>query len=486
MRVTSLINTKTRALATAIGICLIAVVLVVARPTSADIKQLNDTQKMAIDGLVKKAMEDAQLPSAVVLIDKGGNTIYESAFGVADLQHEISATVITAYGIGSITKSFTALAIVQLAYDGQIDLSEPLTTYLPDYKGPAAVVTVRQLLNHTSGIPNYTGEIPGIRESLKRTPFTREQMVEFFEHLPLHFEPGSKFSYTNSGYYLLGLIIEEVTGESYYDYLQSNIFDPLDMSHTFSGDDAQIIADRARGYGVTKTGYVNAPPWWYLVPFSAGSLVSTAEDLVKYRRGVFHSEYFSDELREMLLEAVPFPSGELNIYSVGGLIVSDFEGYRKISHGGDIWGYTSAHAYYPDDDVTIVMLTNRQADTPSLTSIERKIARVVLEVVEPEILDLELSEADLQRYTGDYRLDPYLIGMDKFGFIGNQGKLYIRFGGTDAEGSMIPLLAQGDGVFRAIFDDDWVFKFVTSPNEQDSSAVKSEYRDGTISAYREN
>jgi CubicO group peptidase (beta-lactamase class C family) len=465
-----------RAITLAVLICL---------PLTAMTGELDNTQQSAIEEITKQFMEAGAYPSAVVLIDQGGETIYARALGMADLENDMPANMETAYAIGSITKSFTGLAINLLAYRGKIDLAAPLNKYLPDYDGPAASVKVRRLLDHTNGIPNYTGQIPGVRKKLPRNEWSREEMVGFFEQQALLFEPGAKFSYTNSGYYLLGLIIEKVSGMSYYEFLQKNVFDPLEMTRTYSGDDSELISNRARGYAAGKLGFVNAPPWSYLIPYSAGSLVSTAGDLVKYRRGVFHSDYFPPKLREMLLTTSTLNGGEPNIYAQSGLIESDFEGHRKISHGGDIWGYSANHAFYPDEDITIIILTNNQADAPVPSSMEQKIARVVFGIPQPEIKDLAVNEKDLTRYAGNYYLHPYLFGMKRMGFIGQEGKLYIRFGGTDVEGPMVPLLAQGDGIFRAIFDDEWVFQFILDEDGEKAGNLKSWYRDGTFLAKRE-
>jgi CubicO group peptidase (beta-lactamase class C family) len=445
---------------------------------------LSEAQRSAIDSIVRNATEDAGFPSLLVLIDRGGRTIYSQALGNADLSFDIPASVETAYAIGSITKSFTGLAAVKLAYEGHLDLDATVADYLPAYEGPGADVTVARLLDHTSGIPNYTNEIPGIRSSLERRAYTREEMVELFEDLPLNFEPGTRWSYTNSGYYLLGLIIETVSGMDYYDYLREHVFAPLGMERTYSGDYAEVIPRHARGYALTETGYVNAAPWHYLVPFSAGSLVSTAADVVRYRRGVFHSEHFPPGLRAMVLETRPLAGGQESLYSLGGLVISEFAGRRKISHAGDIWGYTSDHAYYPDDDLTIVMLANRQADAPAMSSFEQKIARVIFGVPQPEVQDLSLSEEELGRYAGDFRLKPYIVGAEVYGFIARDGKLFIRFGGTGAEGPAIPLLAQGDGIFRAIFDDEWLFRFTGEPGAQKAGTLTMNYRGGTFHAER--
>jgi len=466
------------------SILFLLTIMLFSMSSSATSINLDADQSSSIDALMQQATKVAHLPSAVILVNKGGKTIYQKALGIADLEHDIPATMNAAYGIGSITKSFTGLATIQLAYKGKIDLDKPISAYLPDYEGPGAVTTVRQLLNHTSGIPNYLGEVPGNQVGLERNAYSREQMVDYFDAEPLKFEPGSRFSYTNSGYYLLGLIIEAVSGMDYYEYLQTNIFDPLEMTRTYSGDDAQIIPGRAQGYGLDSNGYVNAPTWSYLVPFSAGSLMSTVDDLVKFNRGVFHSEFLPAGLRKMFLQTTTMSGGELNYYT-NGLIISDFNGHQKISHAGSVWGYTSNQAYYPEEDITIIILVNRQAEAPALSSLEAKIARVIFGIPQPEIKDLVQSDEVLQRYAGNYHLRPFSLGVDTYGFIVNEGKLFIRFGGTGAEGPMIPLLAQGNGLFRAIFDDEWTFKFQSNEGEIKAGSLMSHFHDGTFPAYRE-
>lgn len=438
--------------------------------------------KAAIDEITTAIKEAGQYPSITVLVDQGGKTLYANYSGTTDIEQNIQASADSAYAIGSITKSFTALATLQLVEAGKIDLQQPVSKYLPDYSGPAAEVAVKHLLDHTSGIPNYTGDIPGLHEKLDRTDFSREEMVDFFASQPLHFAPGEMFNYTNSGYYLLGLIIEKVSGLDYYDYLRQNVFEPLDMNRSYSGNSDEIIAGRVHGYDAGDKGLINAAPWWYLIPYSAGSLIMTAEDLVKYRRGVFHSEAFSDRLRELLLTTNTLSDGTQNIYAQGGLVLSDFNGHRKISHSGDIWGFAADHAYYPDEDVTIVVLSNRQADAPSVVSLEQKIAREVFGIPQPQIQNLEVSAAELARIQGDYRLHPFIFGPPVYGFVGQEGRLFLKFGGVNQEGPMIPLLSQGNGRFLFAPDDEWSFQF--DQEKGLSRTFQSSTRDGTFYAKR--
>jgi CubicO group peptidase (beta-lactamase class C family) len=334
-----------------------------------------------------------------------------------------------------------------------------LSEYLPDYKGPARDTTVRHLLDHTAGIPNYMGEIPGVAEQVERANLSRKQMVELFSSQTLNFSKGERFSYTNSGYYLLGLIIESVSGTTYYEFLQENIFKPFGMTRTYNGNDAEIISDRVNGYANAKDGHINAAPWSYLVPFSAGSLESTLGDLVMYRRGVFHHPNF-ESVRKLVVQQNQLKDGTTNFYAQGALIISAPDGHRKISHPGSIWGFSSNHSYYPDEDITIVVLTNNQAEAPSPVSLERKMARVIFGIEQPEIKNLTLSQEEVAEYAGDYELRPFIFGSTVYGFIASEGHLYLRFGGAAIEQSpMIPLLSQGDNKFIVAIDDEWVLQF---------------------------
>ncbi len=464
---------------------LAVVVLTVGNATSvrADTAPLEQTQLDAIDAIVKTAMDTAQFPSIVVLVNKAGTAIYTGTLGMAKLEHGLAPTIDTPYAIGSITKSFTALSILKLVTEGKVELEAPVSTYLPDYDGPAAFIAVRHLLDHTSGIPNYTS-FPEYRPRFTREHFSRDEMVETFASRPLNFEPGERFDYSNSGYYLLGLIIERVSGQDYYDYLAANVFDPLGMARTSSGDNADLVPNRAGGYEVGEAGFVNHAFWSHVVPFSAGSLLSTAQDLVRYRRGVSNSSVYTREVRELVGRTYPVADGTQNIYTIGGLIASTFHGHDKIAHAGDIWGFTSNHAYYPASDTTIVVLANRQAQAPSTSSIEQKVARVLFGIAQPQVVDIVLDDATLDSYTGEFELHPFVFGADRYGFSVQNSKLAVHFGGIASGAPPIPLLAQGEGVFRVPFDDEWVFEFFVEDGAEQANRIVSHYSDGVFYAHR--
>jgi len=443
--------------------------------------ELSGDQLAKIESIITRIKDQGHYPGVSVLIDKGGVSIYSAAFGETDMENGLAASVDSAYPIGSITKSFTALAALQLVASGQLDLKAPVNQYLDNFTGSAKEVLVWQLLNHTSGIPNYTS-IPVVRDQLKRQKISRVKMVEFFADLPLQFEPGTRFSYTNSGFYLLGLIIEKVSGQDYYQYLQEHVWNPLEMTRTYSGDDEQLILGRARGYEYGKDGFRNASPWYYLVPFSAGSIVSTVSDLARYRHGVFTSDVIGTKVRDLVLKQVPMKDGSPNPYTLGALIKSDFHGHKKYSHSGEIYGFFSDHAYYPDEDLTIAILTNHKGAAPTPVAMERKIARVVLGLPELIARDIQLSADELAQYAGDYYLEPLQFGPPVYGFIIADGKLGVSFGGVDAGGPILPLRAQGNDQFVSAMDDEWLFTFVRKGTR--IQGFESVARDATFFATR--
>jgi CubicO group peptidase (beta-lactamase class C family) len=461
-----------------VSITLSALAFQLAQPATAE--PLPEQTRTRLAATVAEFYERARPPAVTVLVDRKGETVFEFTIGLADIGEQRAPHSDSVYAIGSITKSFTALATLQLVDAGKVALDDTVGKWLPDYAGPARDVTVARLLDHTSGIPNYT-EIQPLYPKLERNAWTRDEMVANFASLPLQFEPGTRWSYTNSGYYLLGLIIEKASGLDYYEYLRRNVFAPLGMTRSYDGNDAEVVPGRVRGYRVRDGVTYNASPWHYLVPFSAGSLLSTAKDLARYRRGVFTSPDFPPSLRALITRAVPLQDGTANLYALGGLIDSDFGGHRKLSHSGEIFGFHSDHAYYPAEDLTIVVLTNRTGLMPSPVSLEHKLARVLLNVQAPDTLPVASKPAELERYAGDYDLRPFLFGSERYTFAIENGSLVVKIGGAEAPG--LPLVHVGPHRFAMALDDEWAFGFDT-PQRGPARSFTMEAADGRLTGYR--
>ncbi|MEQ3648701.1 serine hydrolase domain-containing protein [Hyphomonas sp.] len=410
-----------------------------------------------IAALVSKAQQAAPYPAIAVSVRKGDEVIYEGAVGIADLEQDTSATPETVFAIGSITKSFTSIAISQQVAAGKVDLDAPVGTYLKDYAGPAKDAPVWTLMNHTSGLINFNSQ-PDFPSGSRRE-FTRREMRDMFETHDLMFPSGSAFSYSNSGTYLLGLIVEAVSGQTYDQYLTENVLSPLGLEHTYYNLPSRVIPHRAEGYTVTEDGYGNAPLLDPLVPFSAGSLASTVEDIQHYLDAVHRKNLLGDGIRDTLYTQKPFPDGETNPYALGALVIRTWEGHRKIAHAGDIDGFSAYMAYYPDEDVSIVVLANTREVSPTPVGIEQKIARILFDTPRPSNAAGPLTESQITALVGNYDIGSMRIGLDRVGIVAQDGGIAVRFGGTAAPTDAIPLVLISDMTFYAAHDDEMVFSF---------------------------
>jgi len=333
-----------------------------------------------------------------VLVAKGSNMILNQGYGSADLEWNIPNSPTTKFRLGSVTKQFTAACVLLLEERGKWKVSDPIKKYLPDAPAAWDKITIFNLLTHTSGIPNFTSfpEYPD-SEAKSTTP---EKLVQRFRNKPLDFQPGSKWSYSNSGYVLLGYLIEKVSGETYQKFLQDNIFTPLDMRGSGYDSNAAIILHRASGYTPSEYGIENAGFINMTIPFSAGGLFSTTEDLLKWERGLFGGKVLSpSSLKEM---TTPFKGN----YAFG-LFVTTSNGRKKIQHGGGIEGFNTDLAYWPGEQLAVIVLANLNGGAPE--EIANQLAATIHgeKVVLPsERKDIKLSPEQLRAYVGTYELAP--------------------------------------------------------------------------------
>ena len=309
-----------------------------------------------IDNLLKTYQEYGQL-NGTVLVAENGKVIYEKGFGLADMEWINPNGPNTKFRIGSVTKQFTATLILQLVEEGKIKLDGKLSDYLPDYrKDTGSKVTIHHLLNHTSGIPSYTNQ-PNFGAEISRNPYTVKDFVKKHTSGDLEFEPGSKFSYNNSGYFLLGAIVEQVTGKTYADVLKERIFGPVGMNDSGYDTHAPIIARRARGYEKTLEGFANADYLDMGVPYSAGSLYSTVNDMYKWDQSLYKDKVLSAESKKLM-----FTPG-LSNYGYGFGIVDREIGKtgkktKVIGHNGGIKGFNSSFTRFVDQGNLVVILDN--------------------------------------------------------------------------------------------------------------------------------
>lgn len=223
-------------------------------------------------------------PGCEVLVAKHGQIVYQKAFGLADLEFSVPLQPDMVFHLGSITKQFTAVAILQLAEQGKLSLQDSIQKFIPDYPAKGHTITIEHLLTHTSGIKDYM-PFHTDKAFLERWDVTPKQLIDTFKNDPLDFEPGTRFAYSNAGYYLLGYIIEKISGKTYQNYITDNILRPLDMTRSYFDTAGIVIPKRVKGYRQDGAVYKNADYWSPSMEYAAGGLISNTGDLFKCNRG---------------------------------------------------------------------------------------------------------------------------------------------------------------------------------------------------------
>jgi CubicO group peptidase (beta-lactamase class C family) len=405
--------------------------------------QSSPRQRLAaqIDSMAAAALASWPAVGLSVAVLRGGDTIVAKGYGRADLENDLPATAQTVYRIGSITKQFTAAAVMQLVEQGKIALDDTIQRFLPAYHTQGHRVTIRQLLTHTSGIKSYTSLGPEWTSRM-RLDLAPDSLVALFQDKPFDFEPGTRFLYDNSGFYLLGMLIERVSGESYAGYLQQHLFGPLGLSATRYCDERPLIPHRARGYERDSGRFVNSSPLSMTQPFAAGALCSTVGDLVRWARSLAAHRPVSAASYTAMTTPATLTDGSHTTYGFG-LVVGDLGGHRKVGHGGGINGFLSEIDDYPADSLTVAVLANSESARPGRLADD--IARAVLGIVQPVVKDLPPSTEEIARVAGTYALGPLQIRVFESG-----GKLMAQATGQQPFG----LRWQGDSSFVAAFDDN--------------------------------
>lgn len=325
-----------------------------------------------IDSIITTRFNDTSGPGGVFMVAKNGKTMYQKAFGKANLEWGTRLNPGAVFQLGSITKQFTAIAILMLEERGRLKVSDTITRYIPDY--PAGDrITIHHLLTHTSGIRDFT-KMKSLRD-IAQKEMTPKMMVDFFKNEPADFAPGEKFDYNNSGYVLLGYIIELVSGESYEDFIQHHIFSKAGMHQSRYASDRQIIPNRAYGYHKKESGYVNKTIISFSVPFSSGSLMSTATDMLKWQNALNQHLLLSEAVTRKAFSQYKLNNGEKINYGYGWHL-REINGTPSREHGGSIFGFKSMGVYIPSEDIYVLGLSN--CDCLSPTQITNDIAAQAL------------------------------------------------------------------------------------------------------------
>ena len=357
--------------------------------------------------------------NGTVLVMQKGKAIYKKAFGLADREWNVANTVNTKYRIGSVTKQFTAACILQLAEQGKLTLDDKLSKYIPNYsKGDS--ITIHMLLNHTSGIKNYTDLPEFWPKSI--LPLSQDSMIAMFKNKPLDFSPGSKWNYSNSGYFLLGVIVEKASGKKFDDYLMENVLKKAGLQNTAMDNIDSVLLHRAKGYSKNQQGI-----WEHAMlismegPYSAGAMFSTVDDLYSWTKALTTNKIITaTSLKKM---TTPY----LNHYGYG-IGIDSLKTHHRISHSGGIPGFVSYLAFFPDENICIAVISNNSGNSSQLGIALASIMfdQPVQKPYTPK--EVKIDTAILTKYLAKY------IAAGPIELINKNGKLYRhRDGSPDIE-----------------------------------------------------
>lgn len=313
-----------------------------------------------VDAFMRAAVRNDQF-SGAILIARDGVPLIDTAYGMASLELSVPNTPQTVFQIASVAKQFTAMAIMQLQERGKLNVGDSICKYLSDCPAAWAPITLRHLLTHTSGIRNYSS-LPEWDEALGLKRYRYAEFVDLFRNLPLESAPGEKFKYSNSGYYLLGLIIERVSGEAYGRFLETNIFAPLGMSHSIYDDNRAIIRGAATGYYSRGTQFITAPYLDPTVKLGDSGIALTTGDLLRWDQALYTEKLVSRRSLDEIF--TPYRNGYGYGWEIGEKL-----GRKTIGHGGSDTGFSSYILRVPNDRLTIIVLSNSNRTSAGRTAI---------------------------------------------------------------------------------------------------------------------
>lgn len=331
--------------------------------------------------------------NGVVMVVQKGTTLYKKAFGLADREWNIPNTVETKFRIGSVTKQFTSVCILQLAEAGKLGLDDKLNKYIPDYpKGDS--ITIHMLLSHTSGIKNYTS-LPEFWPKAV-LPLSEDSMIALFKNKPLDFTPGTEYNYSNSGYFLLGYIVEKAAGKIFPNYLNENVIKKAGLTNTGMDQLDSVLAFRAKGYSKNRAGVWQHANYISMeAPFSAGAMYSTLDDLVKWTKALHTNKIINSTSKQKMMNPV------IDHYGYG-LVIDSFKTHPRVWHNGGIPGFSSSLVYYPQDDLCVVAISNTGSSADKITAVFASIVYGLPVTIPYNPKEIKIDPSILDKYTGKY------------------------------------------------------------------------------------
>lgn len=344
----------------------------------------------------------ADAPGAAVLIARGDNVLFRSALGLADVKSGAKLSADSVFRIGSVSKQFAAAGLLKLVEAGKVSLDDSLSKYVAGFPN-GKNITVLELLNHTSGVKSYT-DIAAWREGPLDKDATTAQMIALFKDAKPDFSPGEDWAYDNSGYVLVGAVIEAASGVPWHEYLRTTLFEPLGLSHTGYGGDPKLASRQVAGYSLDDGKVVPAKIISMSIPHAAGALVSNVDDLMKWNRALHEGRVLSnDSYRRMIT-----PVGKAVQANYGfGIEQARLQGMPMLAHSGGIFGFASMLKYVQGPDISVVVLQNNDAsaDNQSPEVIARKLAAAAVGQPFPQAIAVPVAAAELKKLEGVYRID---------------------------------------------------------------------------------
>jgi CubicO group peptidase (beta-lactamase class C family) len=333
-----------------------------------------------LDSLAGAPVQEGRAVGIAVAIVKGNDTLLLKGYGKADVEWNVAMPSDAMFEIGSITKQFTAAAILQLRDEGKLSLDDDLAKYFPTFPTHGNRIPLRRLLDHTSGIKGIT-EIPEFRDLSVRT-LPKDSAIALISRYPFDFPTGEAMIYNNSAFLMLGHIIEKTSGMSYEDYIEKKIFAPLGMKRSMYCNSAENVERRAHGYGYDRTTVRRATMNVHIWPFSAGSICSTAGDLITWLEALHGGKVLTPKSYAEMTSPSKLNDGTPLRYGMGISVATDQAGLKEIGHGGGIDGFVSQASWYPDGKLAIVVLMNSNGPV-SPGALTSELARAILPTVPP-------------------------------------------------------------------------------------------------------
>jgi CubicO group peptidase (beta-lactamase class C family) len=374
------------------------------------------------DRIAHDFMRTANAPGMALCVRQHGRTLASRAYGIADLENQVPVTTDSEFALASITKQLTAAAILQLAEKGSLNLDDDISRFLPDFPAGGRGVTIRRLLNHTAGIKNLQ-DLGDRFWKQSYAPIETRELIDLFKAEPLDFEPGTAFHYTNSGYVLLGAVIESLGGEPYADYIRHHVLDPLGLRRIVYGGTLDLIAHRAHPYWFNGTRFVNAGHFDYSQGFAMGGFYSTAEELALWTEALHHGQVLGPFFYQLMITPGILPDGEA-LTSGFGMELGTIRGRHVYAHAGGGVGFISQVLYVSEEDLTIAVMTNSNFDGGAIEMADR-LMRTRLHI--PGAVDLPLPPEIAARDAGRYCLENEVVEIAP-----EEGHLVAHFSGGES------------------------------------------------------